>query len=259
MVKPKKYLGQHFLKDNNIARKIVESLSFHHHYRYILEIGPGMGILTQYLLEKFPDKLFVIEIDKESVNYLRDNFLLNNHLLEGDVLNIDFKKEFGEPLGIIGNFPYNISSQIFFKILDNISMVQEVVGMLQREVAERLHASHGSKKYGILSVLLQNYYHLEYLFDVGPQVFKPPPKVESAVIRLKKRSQFAFEGDYAVLKRLVKTGFQNRRKKLRNALKALNLPDEIQCDPVLDNRAEQLSVEEFSILAKKIEILWKNS
>ncbi len=257
-VTPKKHLGQHFLKDLNIARQIVHALSGHKNYTSILEIGPGMGVLTDFLLEARADHLYLIDVDQESIQYLNKKYEhLGDRIIQGDFLKANLTKLFSESFAIIGNFPYNISSQIFFKILEHKDQVPEIVGMLQKEVAERIASGPGNKQYGILSVLLQAYYDIEYLFTVEPEVFNPPPKVRSAVIRLKRNDKLELGCDEVLFKRLVKQGFQNRRKTLRNALKAINLPPEVVKLDLLDKRAEQLSVDDFVSLTLKTEGAWK--
>lgn len=257
-VKPKKSLGQHFLKDQHIAAKIVQGLTLHGGYQQILEIGPGTGVLTQYLVDMKEAALYVIELDSESVDYLHQRFpTLQGRILHQDFLKTDLSSLFSEKFAIIGNFPYNISSQIFFKILDERNCVPEVVCMLQKEVADRISAVHGNKTYGILSVLLQAYYDIEYLFTVEPHVFHPPPKVRSAVIRLKRNKTEQLDCDEVLFKKVVKQGFQTRRKTLRNALKPLNLSEVIRQLNILDKRAEQLTVEDFVELTRKIELSWK--
>ena len=243
-VKAKKHLGQHFLKDLGIARDIAHSLSLSN-YSKILEVGPGMGILTQFLIP-LDTETFVIEIDKESVSYLKKYYPeLDNHLIEGDFLKLPLQEIFKEPIAIIGNFPYNISSQILFKAIDHKDLIPEIVGMFQKEVAERVVSPPGSKKYGITSVLLQCYYDAEYLFTVDETVFDPPPKVKSAVIRLKRNDRDKLDCDEKKFVQVVKTAFGQRRKTLRNALKSLNLVDENTASQYLSLRAEQLSVEDF--------------
>lgn len=250
-VKAKKHLGQHFLNDESIALNIVESLTNRALEGQVLEIGPGMGVLTKYLIEK--SNLTVIDIDKESIVYLKNKFpKLEDEIIDGDFLRMDLKERFDKGLSIIGNFPYNISSQIFFQILEYKDVVDEVVGMLQKEVAERIVSPPGNKDYGILSVLLQAYYDMEYLFTVEPDVFTPPPKVRSGVIRLKRNDVVKLNCDEKLFKRLVKQGFQNRRKTLRNALKPLNLPDNVRELEILDKRAEQLSVADYEALTNQI-------
>lgn len=253
-VRPKKILGQHFLRDQNIARKIVESLVIKGEHQAVLEIGAGMGVLTKYLLMRGDIDLYVVEIDKESVAYLNQNFpALKGRLIEGDFLEMDIRSIFHDSFSVIGNFPYNISSQIFFKILEHKDQVTEVVCMLQKEVADRIAAHHGSKTYGILSVLLQAYFTIEFLFKVSPGVFNPPPKVMSGVIRLTRNACVKLPCDENLFIKVVKQGFNNRRKTLRNALKNLNLPPIISTLALLDKRAEQLSVEEFIQLTSLIE------
>ncbi len=253
MVRPKKFLGQHFLKDQNIASKIVEALQLTGQPQQVIEIGPGTGVLTQFLLTKPGLDLKLIEIDRESVAYLKDHFpQLQAHIMEGDFLEIDLSG-LESAYHIIGNFPYNISSQIFFRILEQRAHVQQVVCMLQKEVADRIAEKEGTKTYGILSVLLQAYYNIEYLFKVPPGVFHPPPKVMSAVIRLTRNNRATLGCNEELFQRVVKQSFQNRRKTLRNALKPLNLNASIVALPLLDKRAEQLSVEQFIDLTKLIE------
>ena len=250
-VRPKKYLGQHFLKDVNIARKIASSLSGEG-YTSVLEIGPGMGILTGFLLERrFPD-FRVIEIDNESVDYLKSNLPGLEKIIRGDFLTFDLIKYFEGKLAIIGNFPYNISSQIFFKILNHRDRVAEVCGMLQKEVASRICAPPGSKTYGILSVLLQAFYSAEYLFPVSSGVFYPPPKVQSAVIRLRRNQVESLGCDEKLFFRVVKASFNQRRKTLRNSVRAaFDLKN--QDYPDLYLRPEQLSVDQFVDLTNWIE------
>lgn len=256
MVRPKKFLGQHFLKDKSIALRIVESLQLSEVKNAVLEIGPGTGVLTQFLVQNEKIDLKVVEIDRESVAHLKENFpALNARIVEGDFLEMDVAEIFpkGSRINIIGNFPYNISSQIFFKILDHRDSVAQVVCMLQKEVADRIAEKEGSKTYGILSVLLQAYYTIDYLFKVPPGVFFPPPKVMSAVIRLRRNDRTRLPCDEVLFKKVVKQSFQNRRKTLRNALKNLNLPASVYALPVMDKRAEQLSVEGFISLTSTIE------
>ncbi|MGD1889620.1 MAG: 16S rRNA (adenine(1518)-N(6)/adenine(1519)-N(6))-dimethyltransferase RsmA [Cyclobacteriaceae bacterium] len=255
-VRPKKFLGQHFLKDHTIAENIALSLTGHIGYQQVLEVGPGMGVLTQFLLKQSEYEVTVIEIDDESVVYLKKHYP-DLSILNDDFLKIDLSP-LPHPLAIIGNFPYNISSQIFFKVLDHRQIVPEVVGMIQKEVADRICSPPGNKAYGILSVLLQAYYTIEYLFTVEPQVFHPPPKVRSAVIRLKRNKTMQLDCDEKLFKKVVKQGFQNRRKTLRNALKPLNLPESVRQSSMLNLRAEQLSVEDFVQLTQQIEQAWKH-
>jgi len=253
MVRPKKFLGQHFLKDQNIANKIVEALELPDSNHRVIEIGPGTGVLTQLLVKK-PIDLWLIELDRESVAYLKEHLpLLTDKIVEGDFLELDLNQLFQPEVSIIGNFPYNISSQIFFKVLNYRNQVNQVVCMLQKEVAERIASPHGSKVYGILSVLLQTYYDIEFLFKVPPGVFFPPPKVMSAVIKLKRNQRKTLPCDETFFVKVVKQGFQNRRKTLRNALKPLNLPIEVSSLPIFEKRAEQLSVDDFISLTSLIE------
>jgi 16S rRNA (adenine1518-N6/adenine1519-N6)-dimethyltransferase len=253
MVRPKKHLGQHFLKDKNIAARIVDSLILSTNVDQVIEIGPGTGVLTEFLTQK-PIDLRLVEIDRESIPYLKDHFpALNEKIIEADFLKLDLDQIFKGSIQIIGNFPYNISSQIFFKVLEHRNQVNQVVCMLQKEVADRIAEKPGSKTYGILSVLLQAYYNIDYLFKVPPGVFFPPPKVMSAVIRLTRNSRLRLECDEALFKVVVKQAFQNRRKTLRNALKVLNLPASVLSHPLLDKRAEQLEVEQFVFLTQQLE------
>ena len=238
-----------------MARKIVDSLKTDDDKPVqVLEIGPGMGVLTRFLMERNNIKLFLVEIDRESVAYLNKNFpQLHDKIITGDFLELDLDTIVNGPVVIIGNFPYNISSQIFFKVLEHKNQVQQVVCMLQKEVADRLAAKHGNKTYGILSVLLQAYYDIQYLFKVPPGVFTPPPKVMSAVIRLERNERSVLGCDEKMFVQVVKQGFNNRRKTLRNALKKLNLAPEVSSLPMLDKRAEQLTVDEFVLLTRLIE------
>ena len=251
-VRAKKHLGQHFLNDLNVAQKIADSLH-HQAYKQVLEIGPGMGVLTQFLLQK-DSEVFVIEIDTESVVYLKTHFpLLNNHIIEGDFLKLPLNEIFKEPFALIGNFPYNISSQILFKALEHKEIIPEIAGMFQKEVAERLASQPGNKNYGIISVLLQAYYNIEYLFTVNEDVFTPPPKVKSGVVRLIRKGNQTLDCDENLFKRVVKTAFNQRRKTLRNALKSITLFDKKKAYPYLGLRAEQLSVDDFIQLTQSFE------
>jgi 16S rRNA (adenine1518-N6/adenine1519-N6)-dimethyltransferase len=257
-VRPKKHLGQHFLKDQDIAMRIVDSLTLHQAYDSVLEVGPGMGVLTDFLIHKQEYATHLIDIDKESIEFLHQKYpQLKEKIIFGDFLQLDFKSLFQKPFAIIGNFPYNISSQIFFKVLEHKDQVPEVVGMLQKEVAQRIASPPGNKDYGILSVLLQAFYDIEYLFSVPPDVFNPPPKVNSGVIRLKRNGVKQLRCDEKLFKRIVKQSFNTRRKTLRNALKVLNLPAELLEEDIFNKRAEQLSVEDFIGLTIKIENLTK--
>src|SRR6201999_2315395 len=246
LVRAKKHLGQHFLTDKNIAAKIVESLQPAGKYSQVLEVGPGMGILSDFLLQKTEYEVSMIDIDTESYLYLQKKYPeLGKRLINADFLEMDFAAYFTGPMAIIGNFPYNISSQILFKVLDNRQQVIEVVGMFQKEVAERCAAKAGSKEYGILSVFLQAYYKIEYLFTVKAGVFNPPPKVLSAVIRLTRNDAAELNCDEKLFWQVVKAGFNQRRKTLRNALSALINKEKMAEDAVLDLRAERLSVTDF--------------
>ena len=251
-IKPKKYLGQHFLNDENIARKIVESLSLSN-YSNVLEIGPGTGVLTKYLIEK-KINLKLVEIDSESVNFLKSNLEIDPLIiLENDFLKIQLDDVFIDKFAIIGNFPYNISTQIIFKTLEYKNLIPELIGMFQKEVAERICEKKGSKKYGILSVLTQAYYETDYLFSVPASVFTPPPKVTSAVIRLVRKEQVGINYNEKLFFKIVKQSFQQRRKTLRNSLKTFNLSDSLREDTIFDLRPEQLSVEEFISLTDLID------
>ena len=243
-VRPKKSLGQHFLKDMQIAERIADTVSGCS--LPILEVGPGTGVLTQFLLKNNSD-LKVVELDRESVAYLKEHFpKLSERIIEEDFLKLDLDKLFPEKFCVIGNYPYNISSQIFFKVLDYKDKIPCCSGMIQKEVAERITSSPGKKAFGIISVLLQTWYDIEYLFTVDEQVFDPPPKVKSAVVRLKRNERSSFDCDEKLFKTVVKTAFNQRRKTLRNSLKPL-LGKEctIYSLPVFDKRPEQLSVEQF--------------
>ena len=255
-VRAKKALGQHFLTDQSIARRIVGSLSVissGSEKSQVLEIGPGMGVLTQYLLEREDVDLKAVELDGESVDYLLTHFAgMQGRLLQADFLRLDLHRVFTGQYRVIGNFPYNISSQIFFKILDDKDRIPEVVCMIQKEVAERIAEKPGSKTYGILSVLLQAWYDIEYCFTVGPGAFAPPPKVQSAVIRLTRNSRTDLGCDEKLFKTVVKTAFNQRRKTLRNALKPLLADKLIDAPELLELRAERLGVEDFVELTKLI-------
>ena len=248
-VRAKKFLGQHFLTDESIAERIAHSLTGQ--VPCLLEIGPGMGVLTKYLLDDSRYNFKAIEIDRESVAYLHDHYPTLD-VIEGDFLRLDLKTIFPEPFAVIGNFPYNISSQILFRVFENRHMIPEVVGMFQKEVAERVAAGPGSKTYGILSVLLSAFYDIEYLFTVHEHVFNPPPKVKSAVIRLRRNGVAKLDCDEQLFVQVVKTGFNQRRKTLRNALKPLNLPLDAIPDDLLAKRAEQLSVTDFTLITNKL-------
>ena len=247
-VKPKKYLGQHFLTDKAIARAIVDAIN--PLTENLVEVGAGTGVLTQYILEKKINNFKIIEIDTDSVNYLLRNFEgMDKHIIEGDFLHFKLESVFPANFSIIGNFPYNISNQILFKAYEYRQQVTEVVGMFQKEVAERIASKPGSKKYGILSVLLQAYFDIEYLFTVDEDVFDPPPKVKSGVIRLIRNNVEKLDCNEALYKTVVKTAFNQRRKTLSNALKSLGAkewPEEYK--EILSKRAEQLGVADFVLL-----------
>ena len=250
-VRAKKALGQHFLTDQGVARSIVAAMSADSPVRDVLEIGPGMGVLTQYLIRREDIDLKLIEIDSESVAYLLTHLPgMEGRLMEGDYLRLDMSRIFPGPYRVIGNFPYNISSQIFFKILEDKDRVPEVVCMIQKEVADRIAEKPGSKVYGILSVLLQAWYDIEYVMSVGSGAFAPPPKVQSAVIRLRRNARTSLGCDERLFKQVVKTAFNQRRKTLRNALKPLLPEGSDTSDPIFDLRAERLGVEDFVRLTR---------
>ena len=267
-VRAKKALGQHFLTDQTVAQRIVDALTAgvrgerppysegdgHRVPRDVLEIGPGMGVLTQYLLQREDIDLKLVELDGESVDYLLTHFPgMQGRLYQADYLRLDIHKLFPGEYRVIGNFPYNISSQIFFKILDDKDRIPEVVCMIQKEVADRIAEGPGSKTYGILSVLLQAWYEIDYIMSVGSGAFAPPPKVQSAVIRLRRNGRTELGCDEKQFKTVVKTTFNQRRKTLRNALKPL-LPEGFDSsDPIFDLRAERLSVDDFVALTRKLQ------
>jgi len=249
-VKPKKALGQHFLNDLNIAERIVESLS---PSQNVLEIGPGTGILTKILVKKKID-LKLVEIDKESVDFLTNELEINDSLIYNqDFLKMNLAELFGKNnFSVIGNFPYNISSQIVFKIIDYRKYIPEMCGMFQYEVAERICQKEGSKKYGIISVITQAYYNAKLLFEVSNDLFTPPPKVNSAVISLKRKENLNLNCDEKLFLKIVKLSFQQRRKTMRNSLKQINLSDNLREDTIFDKRPEQLSVTEFVDLTNMV-------
>lgn len=250
IVRAKKSLGQHFLKDKNIARKITESLL--PITREVLEIGPGMGVLTRYLLENHDISVHAVDIDRESIEYLHTELPEHRErILYGDFLEMDLDRLYQEPFSVIGNFPYNISSQIFFRVIETRAMVKQVVCMIQKEVAERISSKHGNKTYGILSVFLQTFYDIEYLFTVGEQVFDPPPKVKSAVIRLVRNEREELGCNERFFFNVVKAGFNQRRKTLRNSIRQY-LPEGYASE-VLNLRPEQLSPDDFIALCKELE------
>ena len=249
-LKPKKHLGQHFLKDEKIALDIVGAIG--KGSGSLLEVGPGMGVLTQHLLEV--NHLITFDVDEAAIGYLREKYPDHKEKFQFK----DFLKEnlleYQTPIRVIGNFPYNVSSQIFFQVFKFRARIEEVVCMIQKEVAERIVSKHGNKVYGILSVLLQTFYDIKYLFSVDPLVFDPPPKVNSSVIKMVRNNRSDF--DAKTLKTVVKASFGKRRKTLRNALKGLNLPNDLTTNEVFDKRAEQLSVQDFIDLTRKIEETW---
>ena len=251
-VRPKKSLGQHFLTDQNIAQRIVEQLS--PDVESVIEVGAGTGVLTQYMMQDILDKFHVIEIDKESIAYLQKHFpMLGERLVEGDFLRTDLSQFGQQNMAIIGNFPYNISSQIFFQVLKYKEQVVEVVGMVQKEMAERMAAKEGGKTYGILSVLMQAWYDIDYLFTVHENVFNPPPKVKSGVIKLVRNDVTDLGCDERLFKTVVKTSFGQRRKTLRNSLRPLLPPHaQVPQDPIMGLRPEQLSVQQFVELTNLI-------
>ena len=251
-VRAKRFLGQHFLTDESIAERIASSLTGR--TANLLEIGPGMGVLTKYLVDDARYRFKAIELDTESVDYLHRHYPTLD-VIEGDFLRLDLSKIFDNAtFSIIGNFPYNISSQILFRVFEQRGSVPEVVGMFQKEVAERVAAGPGSKTYGILSVLLSAFYNIEYLFTVHENVFNPPPKVKSAVIRLTRNDVTKLDCDEKLFVQVVKTGFNQRRKTLRNALKPLNLSLDNIPDDLLAKRAEQLSVADFTLITNKLSV-----
>lgn len=253
-VRPKKNLGQHFLTDLNIAKRIADTVDEPYVELPVLEVGPGMGVMTQYLVEK-DRPLKVVEIDRESVAYLRENFpRLINNIIGGDFLRMDLNEVFdGQQFVLTGNYPYDISSQIFFKMLDNKDLIPCCTGMIQHEVAVRMAAEPGNKQYGILSVLIQAWYDVEYLFTVEPSVFNPPPKVQSAVIRMTRNAVTDLGCDEKLFKRIVKATFNQRRKMLRVSLRQICNPrPEFFDDPMMTRRPEQLSIPEFVELTNKV-------
>ncbi len=249
-VRPKKFLGQHFLTDLSVAQRIAETITAGR----VLEIGPGMGVLTQYLLKNKDIDLTAIELDRESVAYLRE-WYPELHLIEGDFLKLDLAELYPEgEFCVIGNYPYNISSQIFFKVLEYKDRIPVCSGMIQKEVAERIASKPGKKAYGILSVLLQAYYDIEYLFTVNENVFAPPPKVKSAVVRLTRNRRRELGCDEQLFRQVVKTAFNQRRKQMRNSLMQMVGKDNpLLSEPIFTMRPEQLSVEEFIRLTNMID------
>lgn len=253
-VRAKKHLGQHFLNDKNAAEKIVNALDPSLGFDTVLEVGPGMGVLSDFLLQNEVYKTWLIDVDEESIAYLADKYpQLENRLIHGDFLTLDFAAHFGPKLAVIGNFPYNISSQILFKILDERDRVVQMTGMFQKEVAERCVAKPGSKEYGILSVFLQTYYDIKYLFTVKAGAFNPPPKVLSGVITMTRNTRTTLDCNEKLFWRVVKAAFNQRRKTLRNALSAVVPKDRMSDNPLYELRAERLSVENFMELTREID------
>jgi len=260
-VSAKKHLGQHFLNDEQIAQRIADTLTLKG-YKNVIEIGPGMGVLTKYLIQKDID-LIAMDIDKESIAYLNSSFLSqhseqlkdkNFQVVEADFLKIDLSHYYRDvPFAIIGNFPYNISTQIVFKMLEWRHQIPEFTGMFQKEVAQRICEKEGSKTYGILSVLVQAFYTAEYLFTVPPSVFNPPPKVDSGVLRLIRKDDFSLPCNEKLFFTIVKTAFGQRRKTLRNSLKSFALSENLKEDTIFDKRPEQLGFDAFIVLTQKIE------
>lgn len=253
-VRAKKHLGQHFLKDKNICKKIAEQFQHHQGVKTAIEIGPGMGALTEYLLLDSETELYVMDVDTESIDYLKIHYpQLGERIIFGDFLKMDPTKIVGEKLfAVVGNFPYNISSQILFKCIDFKDSIPEIMGMFQKEVAQRVAEKPGSKTYGILSVLLQAYYDIEYCFTVDEHVFDPPPKVKSGVIRCTRNNREKLPCDEKLFKQVVKMSFNQRRKTIRNSIKAL-LPETYEENPMLQLRPERLGVEEFIELTNWVE------
>ncbi len=252
-VRPKKALGQHFLKDESISKRIADLVSGHGNYQNVLEIGAGTGILTQFLLDLPDFKTYVVEIDRESVAYLKEHQVITpEHIIEGDFLRLNLSDIFEENFAVVGNLPYNISSQIFFKVLEYRHQIPEVVCMIQKEVAQRIASPAGNKQYGILSVFLQAFYDISYEFTVLPHVFLPPPKVDSGVITLRRNARQHLDCPEKLFFRVVKMSFGMRRKTLRNSLKVFPLPEEVRQLDVFSKRPEQLTVAQFEELTRLI-------
>lgn len=252
-VRAKKHLGQHFLNDKNAAQRIVDALTPSLGFNQVLEVGPGMGVLSDFLLQNTNYDTFLIDVDDESIEFLADKYPeLGNRLIHGDFLNLDFGQYFGDKMAVIGNFPYNISSQILFKILEERQRVVEMVGMFQKEVAERCVAKPGNKEYGILSVFLQAYYDVSYLFTVKAGAFNPPPKVLSGVMRMVRNDKESLDCDEKLFWRVVKAGFNQRRKTLRNALSGVIPKEQMSDNPLYELRAERLDVNDFVQLTNEI-------
>jgi 16S rRNA (adenine1518-N6/adenine1519-N6)-dimethyltransferase len=253
LVKAKKHLGQHFINNDQLAKDITELLSFNKDFQ-ILEIGPGMGVLTKFLMN-VNINFKVIEIDKESITYLKNKYPdFKENIIEGDFLKFDLKKNFKSNISIIGNFPYYISSQILFRVWDHYEKIEELVGMFQKEVADRIIALKGRER-GILSVLIQVFYNVENCIDVSPENFTPPPKIQSSVIKLNRNNRKELECSKKLFKQVVKTAFNQRRKTLRNALKTYNIEKDSKVESLLSLRAEQLNVEDFIKITKHVEAI----
>lgn len=252
-VRAKKHLGQHFLNDKNAAKRIADALDSSLGFTQVLEVGPGMGVLSDFLLQKEEFDTFMIDVDDESIEYLADKYpQLGDRLIHGDFLALDFSQYFGDKMAVIGNYPYNISSQILFKILEERDRVVQMAGMFQKEVAERCVAKPGSKEYGILSVFLQAYYNVEYLFTVKAGAFNPPPKVLSGVMRMTRNAVTELGCDEKIFWKVVKAGFNQRRKTLRNSLSGVITKDKMSDNPLYELRAERLTVQDFVSLTKEI-------
>ena len=255
-----KSYGQHFLNDKIVLQQILDSIKFYHNNEKVIEIGPGMGALTTYLIKDFPE-LTCVEVDRRCVEYLNTNFKsqhANFNIIEADFLKLDLKELIKEPTAIVGNFPYNISSQIVFSIIDNYTTIPFMVGMFQKEMGHRIASKHGSKEYGVISVLTQIYYDVKVEFDISPSSFSPPPKVMSSVISLKRKENLEIDFDVDLFKKIVKAGFNQRRKMLRNGLSGMLDKEFLQQD-LFSKRAEQLSVQDFIDLTKMASNELKNN
>jgi len=253
VIRPKKKLGQHFLADNNIAAKIVRAMDAGN-ADYVLEVGPGTGVLTLFLLEQYSDIAFFIDVDHESIQFLKEKYPSHTEkFIYDDFLSLDLTKHFPGKIAVVGNFPYNISSQIFFKLLEYRNEITEIVCMVQKEVAQRITEPPGNKTYGILSVLLQAYFDIKYLFTVNPGVFRPPPKVKSGVIRLLRNNVNQLECNEELFFKVVKTAFNQRRKVLRNSLKNILPEDMATQEKIFSHRPEQLTVQQFVEITSMLE------
>lgn len=253
-VSPKKSLGQHFLADPNIARKICSSLTGHGNYKHILEVGPGTGMLSKHLICNKHHDWYGMDVDRDAIGYLKKQFPEHSErIIEGDFLRYDLKALFGDaPFAVIGNFPYNISSQIVFKVLYHRSRIPEMVGMFQKEVAMRIASPPGSKTYGILSVLTQAFFDVKILFDVQPHVFVPPPKVQSTILRLIRKEGFNLGCSESLFFRVVKTAFNQRRKTLRNSLKGMHVDWDALPGQMAQQRPERLGFIEFAAITRQV-------